>query len=61
MVRWIVQTPEAEGTFNVTAPHPVTNREFARALGRSLKRPAPLPGPRLRAEERCSASSPTPS
>jgi uncharacterized protein (TIGR01777 family) len=45
MVRWIVQTPEAEGTFNVTAPHPVTNREFARALGRSLKRPALLPAP----------------
>ena len=45
MVRWIVQTPEAEGAFNVTAPHPVTNREFARALGRSLKRPAILPAP----------------
>ena len=45
MVRWIVQTPEADGTFNVTAPHPVTNREFARALGRSLKRPALLPAP----------------
>jgi uncharacterized protein (TIGR01777 family) len=45
MVRWIVQTPEAEGEFNVTAPHPVTNREFARALGRSLKRPAVLPAP----------------
>ena len=45
MVRWIVQTPEADGTFNVTAPHPVTNREFSRALGRSLKRPALLPAP----------------
>ena len=45
MVRWIVQTPEADGTFNVTAPHPVTNREFSRALGRSLKRPALLPTP----------------
>ena len=45
MVRWIVQTPEASGPFNLTAPHPVTNREFARALGRSLKRPALLPAP----------------
>ena len=45
MVRWIVQTPEASGPFNVTAPHPVTNREFARALGRSLKRPALVPAP----------------
>ena len=45
IVRWIVQTPEASGPFNLTAPHPVTNREFARALGRSLKRPALLPTP----------------
>jgi hypothetical protein len=45
MVRWIVQTPEAAGPINVTAPHPVTNREFARALGRSLHRPALVPAP----------------
>jgi len=45
IVRWIVQTPEAEGLFNLTAPHPVTNREFARMLGRALKRPALLPAP----------------
>lgn len=45
IVRWIVQTPEAEGVFNLTAPHPVTNRELARALGRSLRRPALLPAP----------------
>ena len=50
MVRWIVQAPSATGPFNLTAPHPVTNREFARALGRSLKRPAllPTPAPALR-------------
>jgi uncharacterized protein (TIGR01777 family) len=47
MVRWIVQTPDASGPLNLTAPHPVTNREFARALGRSLKRPALLPTPAL--------------
>lgn len=45
MVRWIVQTPGAEGPFNVTAPHPVTNKQFARALGHSLKRPSLLPAP----------------
>jgi uncharacterized protein (TIGR01777 family) len=45
MVRWIVQTPDAVGPINVTAPHPVTNREFARALGRAMKRPALLPAP----------------
>ncbi|MGE0460449.1 MAG: TIGR01777 family oxidoreductase [Vicinamibacterales bacterium] len=36
--------------WNATAPHPVTNAEFARALGRMLHRPAimPIPGFALR-------------
>jgi uncharacterized protein len=45
LVRWIVQTPDASGPINATAPHPVTNREFARALGRALRRPALIPTP----------------
>jgi uncharacterized protein len=45
MVRWIVDTPAAAGPINATAPAPVTNREFARALGRALKRPSLLPTP----------------
>ena len=45
MVRWIVDTPSVDGPVNATAPHPVTNREFARALGRALGRPALLPAP----------------
>ena len=47
IVRWIVQTPEASGVLNLTAPHPVTNREFARTLGRALKRPALIRAPKL--------------
>ena len=35
----------AEGTFNVTAPQPVTNWEFTRALARALHRPALFPVP----------------
>jgi uncharacterized protein (TIGR01777 family) len=47
MARWIVDTPAVEGPVNVVAPHPVTNSEFARALGRALHRPALMPVPRL--------------
>jgi len=47
LVRWIVDTPGVSGPVNATAPHPVTNREFSRALGRALHRPALLPAPRF--------------
>jgi hypothetical protein len=45
MVRWIVETPAVAGPVNATAPHPVTSREFARAVGRALRRPSLLPAP----------------
>ncbi len=45
MVRWIVDTRTVSGPLNVTAPHPVTNAEFSRALGRAMHRPALLPAP----------------
>lgn len=45
MIRWIIETPAITGPINATAPHPVTNREFAKALGRALHRPALLPAP----------------
>src|SRR5262249_47057001 len=42
---WAATNPEVRGPVNVTAPMPVTNAEFARAIGRALHRPAVLPVP----------------
>lgn len=43
-------SPSVEGVFNATAPEPVTQREFHRALARAARRPAPwvMPAPVLR-------------
>lgn len=50
LVRLIVHaiaTPTLEGPLNGVAPEPVRNRDFARALGHALHRPALLPAPAL--------------
>jgi len=41
----ILENPAMAGPVNLTAPNPVTNAEFTRALGRALHRPAILPAP----------------
>ena len=38
---------ELDGVFNATAPNPVTGSDFAKTLGRVLRRPALLPAPAL--------------
>jgi uncharacterized protein (TIGR01777 family) len=45
LVRWSLHTPAVSGAMNATAPYPVANAEFARALGRALHRPAFMPAP----------------
>lgn len=44
-IEWAIDHDSARGVYNVTAPDPVMNREFARVLGRVLHRPAILPTP----------------
>lgn len=46
-----IDNDDWDGPVNATAPEPVSNREFSRALGRALKRPAflPVPGFAIRA------------
>lgn len=42
---WALGNERVEGVVNATAPNPVTNRAFAKALGKALGRPALLPIP----------------
>jgi len=44
-IRHVIATAALGGPVNLTAPHPVTNAEFTRALGRVLHRPAVAPVP----------------
>jgi uncharacterized protein len=41
----LIADPFIDGPFNLVAPHPVTNAEFTRALGRALYRPVLIPAP----------------
>jgi uncharacterized protein (TIGR01777 family) len=46
LLLWALDDDRATGTINATAPQQVTNREFARTLGRVLRRPAVVPAPK---------------
>lgn len=49
-IRFLMENEGTRGPYNLTAPNPVRQREFARALGRVMRRPAflPVPAPALR-------------
>lgn len=47
MLIWALDDERAKGVYNATAPEPVTNKEFSKALGRALGRPAIVPVPKL--------------
>jgi uncharacterized protein len=42
---WALDKPEVSGVVNATAPEPASNRDFSKALGRALGRPAIVPVP----------------
>jgi uncharacterized protein (TIGR01777 family) len=44
-IRFLIENEAASGPFNLCAPNPVTNAQFARALGRVLNRPSAVPIP----------------
>ena len=44
-IRFLIDTEDATGAFNLTAPNPLTNRDFSRVLGRVMHRPAAIPVP----------------
>ncbi|MGR4038863.1 TIGR01777 family oxidoreductase [Pseudomonas sp. 910_21] len=45
LIDFLVHQDEARGPYNACAPKPVRNREFAKSLGRVLRRPALIPLP----------------
>ena len=45
IVNFFLENPGLKGAFNLTAPNPVTNEQFTKALGRALSRPTILPIP----------------
>src|SRR5260221_10741688 len=49
--RFAIDTPSLSGPVNLTAPNPVTNAEWTKALGRALHRPTLA---RVRSEEHTS-------
>jgi uncharacterized protein (TIGR01777 family) len=44
-IRFLLESSDADGPYNLTAPNPVTNKTFSKILGRVLKRPAFMPIP----------------
>lgn len=46
-IRFLLEREDARGPFNLTAPRPLTNRDFSRVLGKALHRPSLAPAPGL--------------
>ncbi|HET8956102.1 MAG TPA: TIGR01777 family oxidoreductase [Solirubrobacterales bacterium] len=44
---WALDEEQVSGVVNASSPNPATNKEFSKALGRALNRPAVMPVPGL--------------
>jgi uncharacterized protein len=44
-MRFLIDSPQAAGVYNLSAPNPLTNAEFGRAIGSALGRPSFIPAP----------------
>jgi uncharacterized protein (TIGR01777 family) len=44
-IRFLIENEEASGVFNLSAPTPLTNKEFSAKLGKVMGRPSLLPVP----------------
>jgi len=44
---WALDNENVSGTVNASSPNPATNKDFSKALGRALNRPAVMPVPGL--------------
>jgi uncharacterized protein (TIGR01777 family) len=44
-VRFLMERAEASGVFNLSAPGPLTNADFGKALGQAMNRPSWMPVP----------------
>jgi hypothetical protein len=44
-IKFLLDTPTADGAFNLAAPNPVTNKQFGEILGATIRRPAFMPAP----------------
>lgn len=47
LILFMIKQTHCQGVFNATAPHPITQAEFAKSLAHTLHRPAFLPVPSL--------------
>ncbi len=45
LLLWALDSDGVSGVLNATSPNPATNRDFSKALGRALGRPAVMPVP----------------